>query len=234
MSFQIQQKGSRVDLLFDNKEQRNCFGLQEARELQGVLKSISNCKVLVWRSAGERSFCSGGNLKDYAKLKNKADGLKINREIRSILNSFVKLPIVKVAVVEGDCWGGGLEILSCFQYVISLPHVLYGLWQSKNGLTTGWNGGQRLSEHNLSLFKNHLMLGHAMSAYEAYQLSWIHEIVSFENLESSLNQWLQSVENIDEKLLESILSWSPSKELSQFENLWWSDFHRKSLKAFTS
>ncbi|MEZ4872938.1 MAG: enoyl-CoA hydratase/isomerase family protein [Bdellovibrionales bacterium] len=135
----------------DSPESGNAFSEEEISGIEEVFERYKgNYKGIIFKSEGRRFFCSGGNLKKYRKM-NRKQGLKANRVIRSYLRTLDLLKIPTVAIVDGDCYGGGLELLSVFDHVIATPQSFFGFWQRKISLTFGWEGRlkQRMAEQAL-------------------------------------------------------------------------------------
>ena len=152
-------------------ESYNAFDIHMATELWELLEK-EKPKALVLSNTGN-TFCSGGNLKYYKALETKEEGVAVNQKIKSILNGINDLAIPKACFVQGSCYGGGVELLSCFDKTYGSPSSLFGLWQRRIGLSFGWGGGERLlkrlSESDLQAW---LFEASTLSSYEA--LSLIH------------------------------------------------------------
>ncbi|RYZ65331.1 MAG: enoyl-CoA hydratase/isomerase family protein, partial [Proteobacteria bacterium] len=152
--FSVQTKDSCLSIMFEDSATRNSFSVAAARELREILAANSSASALIFSARG-RVFCSGGNLSDYASMSSAEEGMKVNNEIRSALSELSALPIPTICVVEGDCFGGGVEVVSCFDHVIAASHVVFALWQRKISLTYGWGGGSRLERRlGSSLLRN--------------------------------------------------------------------------------
>lgn len=204
---------------FTKPESGNSFGLSEARELAASKKSNRDVKGVLFYSCHPRIFCSGGDLKHHAVLKDKRTGLAEAKEIRTRLAAFAKWPVPKAAFVSGDCFGGGLELLSCFDFRIAAAHVLFGFWQRRIGLAFGWGGFERwkniISENEIRSLAH---LARVFGAAEALRVGAIHAIGS---RKGALN-WLTQTAR-----------WpSESHRLTEFEKLWWGPAHRAALKRF--
>src|SRR6266404_1016884 len=142
--FKISEFPHHLHLDFFSAKAGNAFGLEVARELGGIQKKYKRWnKPMVVSSAHPTLFCSGGNLSDYKKMKGKAPGLKVNREITKHLQDFAAWPVAKLALIEGDALGGGIEWLSYFDFRWSTPHAMFCFWQRRIGLPPGWSGGAR-------------------------------------------------------------------------------------------
>ena len=131
-----------IETVLNDSNSKNAFSLSIAREIRTC---FANAKHKSWllRAQGP-VFCSGGQLKDYANLDSSEQGIAVNNEIRAILHELSQMPVAKTALVDGHCFGGGIELLSCFDYVVATPKSLFALWQKRIGLSFGWGGKRRL------------------------------------------------------------------------------------------
>lgn len=196
---------------------------RNSRKFRGVL----------FQSGNKRFFCAGGNLHFYAAQKQKSEGILANRRIRRALKIFSEIDQPKVALVSGDCFGGGLELLSAFDHVISSPQAYFGFWQRRIGLSFGWGGGTRWSEKDNRGNTLKLALeARSICSEEAKNLGLIHQIVLDERLCEQGMKWLNSVIQWPEESLLGLRQWTPSKETKIFENLWNSSSHKMALQRY--
>lgn len=213
----------------NNIEFGNSFGPQEAHELMDFLDGpkAKIVSAIIWTNELGFPFCRGGNLKYYGSLATKLEGLKANREIRKSLLRLSTLPIPTLALVRGDAFGGGLELISCFDVVISTPAALLGFWQRRIGLTFGWGGGQRALNRLTSACLRRLALESAsISAYEALTLGLVDQIVPADLSEALVVRRLKEILNGSPETCEAIKMWSAKAETKIFEDLWFSPEHR--------
>lgn len=224
---------------FDNSEKANCLSLDCAKELQQILKFIKKEKIEGFILTSEqRVFCSGGNLSDYAKLKNKTAGIKINKEISKILNELHTVPVPTLCLVTGDCFGGGLEWISAFDMVYAVPSALFGLWQRKIGLSLGWGGGRRLE---LRLPKraliNLLLDTNNISSYQAKDIGLVDLIYPKELILKKGLAFLKKQKPLAKIPFAKIKSSDLVEDISKkeqrvFESLWMNPEHQRLLSKF--
>jgi enoyl-CoA hydratase len=231
--FRVQESKFSLDIQFHDQTSSNALSLGAARDLAALAKSYKKWdRPVVVRSGHPRLFCSGGNLSGYQRLQSKAAGVKINREITNALNKFAAWPVLKLALVNGDVLGGGMEWLARFDLVWSTPHVLFAFWQKRIGLTPGWGGGKiwadRLGENVLRTLLNEARL---ISAPEAMRLKLVQRVIP-ENLAGVvLEDWLVTL-NTPEKFTGEINRWTAATERSQFERLWMGPIHKSALQKW--
>lgn len=223
--------------VLDDPSSRNALSLKEAERLVSDLQ-FKNSKpkydaVLV--TARGSHFCSGGNLSDYAGMKKPLQGKAVNRKIAAILDQLANLSVPTACVVEGDCLGGGLELLGAFDYVVSVPEAQFGFWQRKIALSFGWGGRKRLARRlSESRLDQLAMSARNLSASEALELGLIDEIAIKSKAVLQAEQWLAKTASLPALPLQQ-LKRSIGKKVDErkfFEKLWWNVEHLKVLRKF--
>jgi len=225
--------GDQLTITFFRPEAANAFDLAAAKSLQKILKSRRRgVRSLVWRAKG-RCFCSGGDLQAYAKMKGRNQGLLVNRQIAKILDELAAFPAATLAVVEGDCWGGGLELLGCFDSVWSTPEAAFGLWQRRIGLTYGWGGWRRLeSRLGAARLKERALLSGAFTAFSAKEWGLVDEIVPRFAVEDRLKVWRDVQSGLPAEPVAGIKRISGGTESAWFRKLWGNKTHMQVLTEF--
>ena len=209
---------------------RNAFSWEMACELQEILTKQIFQGILL-KSSGE-NFCAGGNLRFYKSLKTKEEGLEINKEITKILDSLEQLKVPKICYVDGLCVGGGVELVSCFDFIVASPNSLFGMWQRRVGLSYGWGGEKRLlrklKEDRLRCW---LTSASTLTAIDARQLGLVDRIcLNYRGIDDC-HEWLDRSFLWGEESLQKTLD-RQSSEQKKFESLWHSEKHRSILKKF--
>jgi enoyl-CoA hydratase/carnithine racemase len=222
-----------LQIHFHVPESANAFSAQAAAELAKIQKKYKNWrKPVIVMSDHPRLFCSGGNLADYKKLKGKAPGLKINRGIERALDDFGAWNVPKIAVIEGDVLGGGMEWLARFDYRLATPHALLTFWQRRIGLSSGWGGGAAwsaiLGEDRV---RRLLLGGKILSALEARRLGLVDELCSSWKIRADA---LHLASTLEGEISRDLVDWSAAKEGRLFQSLWMGETHRRVLKEWKS
>jgi len=113
-----------VVITIDNQARRNAMPRAMMAELARLWETLEAgpCRCIVLTGAGERAFSAGADLSgDLSAAPERAqmvaDALLKNRAYRK--------PIV--AAVNGDCVGGGLELLLSTDVRAAAPHARFGL-----------------------------------------------------------------------------------------------------------
>lgn len=116
----------------------------ELRTLLLDLAVLGDISVLVLASEGDDSFIAGGDLREFAKLKGERAGYALSKSMGEVTVMLEELPQIVVAAINGDAYGGGVELsLACdLRIMSSASHLHFA--QGRFGLTTAWGGTMRL------------------------------------------------------------------------------------------
>ena len=193
---------------------------------------------------GQDAFCSGGDLKWLAELKNPADGARMSTRMQGVLHALSKLPIPVVAVLNGYALGGGAELALACDFRVFEQHSFMSFKQTQAGLTTGWSGGWRLVDLlGYSRALELAMTGEKVSAARAYELGLCNRIadqgegmrIGLDFL-ARMNRGALTANVATKRLFQnatrSSLEDNMRLENQLFETLWGAPDHREALEAF--
>ena len=76
-------------------------------------------KVIILKSAGDKTFCSGASFDELAAIKNEAEGLKFFSGFANVINAMRKCPKFIIGRIQGKCVGGGVGLASAVDYAIA-------------------------------------------------------------------------------------------------------------------
>src|SRR5690606_24797508 len=136
-------------LSFDRADESvNTFAQDVLLELEGLLERVAlePPKGLVLRSAKDKGFIAGADIREFAEFDRKGTIGDSIRRGQQALQRLAGLPCPTVAASHGFCMGGGTEIpLDCDWRVASKdPSTRIGLPEVKLGIYPGWGGSVRL------------------------------------------------------------------------------------------
>ena len=138
-------------LIFDlPNEKVNTISPEVLDALEEQLDTLAKnraIRALMITSAKKDSFIAGANLKGFdAVFHQKGAAEKLIGGGHRVFNKLSSLPFPTIAVIDGTCLGGGLELaLACNYRVVSdNSKALLGLPETQLGIIPGWGGTQRL------------------------------------------------------------------------------------------
>jgi 3-hydroxyacyl-CoA dehydrogenase/enoyl-CoA hydratase/3-hydroxybutyryl-CoA epimerase len=152
MNYFKQMKDDRgvVTLTFDTPEKSVnvlCFdALYEFEQILETLEKDSSVKILFIESAKESIFIAGADIKEIKAFQDEKEIVEKLSQGQAIFNQLENLPFPTVAVIDGVCLGGGLELaLSCdYRLATNDDHTRLGLVEVSLGIIPGLGGTQRL------------------------------------------------------------------------------------------
>jgi enoyl-CoA hydratase/carnithine racemase len=164
----------------DRPEARNAISRGVINELAAAVEDVrrSPARVLVIRGAGDRSFISGGDVKDFAALRTLPDAAEMSRSMRRVLDSIASLPAVVIAALNGPAFGGGAEVALAADIRIACDDVVIAFNQVRLGIMPAWGGIERLTQLVGRGRATYLLtLGTVLSAGEARTWGLVEECV---------------------------------------------------------
>jgi methylglutaconyl-CoA hydratase len=76
-------------------------------------------KVIVLRSAGDKTFCAGASFDELVAIKNKEQGLAFFSGFANVINAIRTCPKFVIGRIHGKCVGGGVGIAAACDYAIA-------------------------------------------------------------------------------------------------------------------
>ncbi|WP_207491578.1 enoyl-CoA hydratase/isomerase family protein [Aridibaculum aurantiacum] len=77
-------------------------------------------KVIVLRSAGDKTFCAGASFDELAAITNEKEGLAFFTGFAKVINAMRRAPQFVIARVHGKCIGGGVGLAAAADYAIAV------------------------------------------------------------------------------------------------------------------
>ena len=76
-------------------------------------------RVIILKSAGEKTFCSGASFDELIAIKNEVEGLKFFNGFANVINAMRKCPKFIIGRIQGKCVGGGVGLVAAVDYAIA-------------------------------------------------------------------------------------------------------------------
>ncbi|MEI9954963.1 MAG: enoyl-CoA hydratase/isomerase family protein [Ferruginibacter sp.] len=76
-------------------------------------------KVIILKSGGDKTFCSGASFNELAAIQTEAEGLKFFSGFANVINAMRKCPKFIIGRIQGKCVGGGVGLAAAVDYAIA-------------------------------------------------------------------------------------------------------------------
>lgn len=168
-------------LLFDQQDSSvNVLSEEVLLELGEILERIEGDlpQGLVVRSAKGSNFCVGADIREFRDPERDEDLIIKLEAAHAVADRLDNLSCPSVAVIHGNCLGGGLELALCCRYRLGLADARMGLPEVLLGLHPGLGGTDRLTRLIDPVKAMTMMLtGKSLDARRARAAGLIDEIV---------------------------------------------------------
>jgi len=144
IQYQVADRIARITL--NRPEALNALHSELLKELKLAVETAAVDEavgVIVLTGAG-RAFCAGVDLKALGPIEGADVGATLNSAARDLQTAIETVPKVVIAMVNGFCLTGGLEIALACDLIIAADEAKFGDTHVKWGLRCTWGMSQRL------------------------------------------------------------------------------------------
>jgi enoyl-CoA hydratase len=139
-------EGPVATLLVNRPEKLNALDyamVQALARAADVIEAQGATRVVLLTGAGEKSFCAGGDIEAWSGWAAEDFALGWVRHGHRAFDALARLRHPTIAVLNGHCLGGGLELAVTADFRVAEEHVKIGLPETGIGIIPGWSGTQR-------------------------------------------------------------------------------------------
>ena len=161
--------GEIATITLNNPDKLNAVNLGMWLQLAGHMAELSadhEVRCIVLRGAGDEAFAAGGDLEEY------------HRQVAAALNAIADCPHPTVAMIQGACIGGGLEIAGACDLRICNESARFGAPINRLGFSM-YPGEMEglLKLAGATVTKEILLEGRILNAAEAYAKGLVTRVV---------------------------------------------------------
>lgn len=171
-------------LTIHRPEQRNALNATVRREVQealGTLADDPNVRVLIVTGAGDKSFVSGADVKEF--LHRSPEEQAERSQLPRLYEAVEAFPLPVIAAINGWCLGGGNELALACDIRIASDQARVGQPEIRLGLIPGGGATQRLARLvGRSTAMRLVLTGDILGAEEARDLGLVDEVVPHDDL----------------------------------------------------
>lgn len=150
-------------------------------------------RVVVLTGAGDRAFCSGGDVTEMGKLT-PAIGRKFLGKCLKLSTTMRNLSKPIIARINGYCLGGGNELNMFCDLAIASEKAILGQVGPKVGSVPVWGGCQMLPRVvGEKRAREIIFLCRRYTAKEAEAMGWVNRAVPPEELDAEVAKWCEEI-----------------------------------------
>jgi enoyl-CoA hydratase len=153
----------------------NLLSSDALRELAEVIASVKT-PLLIFKSGRDHIFAAGADMAEMSRFT-PFQAFDFASLGQSVFDAIEKLPCVTIAMVDGDCFGGALDLILSFDLRFATPRSRFSHPGAKLGIVTGFGGTSRWRKVLSPPAARRLFLGNpVLSAEEAREVGLVDRV----------------------------------------------------------
>lgn len=202
IDFNIDRQTGVANLIFDlPNEKINKLSKPVLEELERAINVVDGNKgirVLLILSNKKDIFIAGADINEIKSITTEEEARTKVAKGQEILNKLAKIKIPTIALIDGACLGGGLELALACKYRVAIINdkTQLGLPEVNLGIIPGFGGTQRLPalvglEESLKI----ILSGKSIDTKKALKIGLIDEAFHEEFIEKRLSDFITEILN---------------------------------------
>jgi len=180
-------------------ELRNAFNEQSIAELALAFDELGRnelVRAIVLRANGS-AFCAGADLNwmkkmaAYSDSENRADAMRLADMLRTIY----LCPKPTIAMVQGDCYAGGMGLVAACDIAVSADSVNFCLSEVKLGLIPATISPYVIKAMGENAARRYFLSAERFDAREAHRIGFVHDIAPADELERRTTALAEALSN---------------------------------------
>ncbi|MCK9996732.1 MAG: enoyl-CoA hydratase/isomerase family protein [Candidatus Krumholzibacteria bacterium] len=187
---------SRWTELVLNQPPRNVLDREMLTALVAALDELAaGPGPLLLIKANGKHFSTGYSIKDIPEeIFHRDPGVRASAPFEQLMDRLTGYPAPIVAAVQGDAYGGAVELLACCDLRVAAEGVRLGVPPVRLGLVYSHTGLRRMIRgFGSPMVREMLMTGEAVEADRAFHAGFFNRLVSGEKIEETAEQLMETM-----------------------------------------
>jgi len=181
-----------VTVTINRPQKRNALNRATRTELRSVLEEIRSsdeARGLIITGAGDQAFVAGADISELKEM-NQWDMMNyLSTLSQQLYTDFANLEIPTIAMINGYCLGGGLELALACDIRIASEDASFGQPEIRLGIIPGGGATQRLPGLvGPAIAKELMFTGRIIDAQEALRIGLINRVVPKDKLKETVRE----------------------------------------------
>jgi enoyl-CoA hydratase/3-hydroxyacyl-CoA dehydrogenase len=163
------------------------------REALEQAKMDKKIKVVLFKGAGNRAFCSGADISQFPELT-PSGAKKLSEAGHDTFIKIIELPKPVIAAINGYCMGGGNELIQFCDFRLASDKASFSQPEVSLGLIPGWGGTFMLPKLvGPTVALDMIMTGRRIYAEEAKNMGLLTAVYPVSEFEAKVDQFIKKL-----------------------------------------
>lgn len=195
MPLEIHSRSRWTELVL-NQPPRNVLDREMLTALVGALDELAaaDAPVLLIKANGKH-FSTGYSIKDIPEeIFHRDADVRAMAPFEQLMDRLTNYPAPIVAAVQGDAYGGAVELLACCDLRVAAEGVRLGVPPVRLGLVYSHTGLRRMIRgFGSPMVREMLMTGEAITADRAFHVGFFNRLVAAGEIDQSASQLMETM-----------------------------------------
>jgi len=174
-------------VIFNNPERYNAVSLEMWDAVELALAAFAEddqVRVVILSGAGGKAFVSGADISKFEQERGSREATEhYNARIKTVYNMIENYPKPTIAMIDGHCIGGGLNLAACTDFRIASTKSRFAMPAAKLALGYPFDAIRRLvNAVGAGAAKKLMFTARSIDADTAFQLGLLQEVVTEDTL----------------------------------------------------
>jgi len=181
-------------MIFNNPEKRNAVSLEmwdAADEILDDFLADAAVRVIVLSGAGGKSFVSGADISKFESERASQEAVRhYNERIKVVYARIESMPKPTVAMIDGYCFGGGLNLAVCCDVRFCSEKSVFSMPAARLALGYPYGAIRRLiGVVGQGAAKDLMFTARRMEAEEALRVGLVQKVLPSDDLEGFVSDY---------------------------------------------
>jgi len=191
-------EGNAGHLIFNNPERYNAVSLEMWEAVESALTTFSednHVRVVILSGAGGKAFVSGADISKFEKERGSKEAVEhYNARLKVVYNIIENFPKPTIAMINGHCIGGGLNLAACTDFRIASTKSRFAMPAAKLALGYPFDAIRRLvNAVGAGAAKKLMFTAKSIDAEAALQLGLIQEVIDEDALANRVTELASNI-----------------------------------------
>lgn len=187
-------RGDAAWVTIDRAERRNALTPSAHRAIDSALeRAETEARVAVVTGAGTDAFCAGTDVDSLREAHEGGDAESLVEAEFGLHRRIEDLDVPVVAAVNGDAYGGGLELVAACDLAVTVESASFALPETRLGLTPGYALDRAVELVGRKRTLELALTGEPIDAVTAREWGLVNRVVDRSDLEATVTDLAAAV-----------------------------------------